>query len=192
MRGPLKQDRLFLAQDFQYRYVATPVKSLVDEPEIKLTSVDSFTRVDSVLSTRHTVGGGIILFPREIGNVTMDTFRPPEVAPDFHQTGVSTGLVDRFGITPDIVLESTFSGRWFEIDVNTDGVVPMIYAPETQSGLFFNDPGARGSQRPARGGVEHLEGSLAWTPRLQVRLRLAELRLQRNEQQPPGRGPAAR
>ena len=139
MRGPLKQDRLFLSQDFQYRYVATPVKSLVDEPEIKLTSVDSFTRVDSVLSTRHTVGGGIILFPREIGNVTMDTFRPPEVAPDFHQTGVSTGLVDRFGITPDIVLESTFSGRWFEIDVNTDGVVPMTYAPETQSGLFFND-----------------------------------------------------
>jgi hypothetical protein len=139
VRGPLKQDRLFLSQDFQYRYVATPVKSLVDEPEIKLTSVDSFTRVDSVLSTRHTVGGGIILFPREIGNVTMDTFRPPEVAPDFHQTGVSTGLVDRFGITPDIVLESTFSGRWFEIDVNTDGVVPMTYAPETQSGLFFND-----------------------------------------------------
>jgi Carboxypeptidase regulatory-like domain/TonB dependent receptor len=139
VRGPLKRDRLFLAQDFQYRYVANPVKSLPDEPVVKLISVDSFTRVDSVLSTRHTVGGGVIVFPREIGNVTMDTFRPPEVAPDFHQTGASVGVVDRFGLTPDIVLESTFSGRWFEIDVNTDGRTPMTYAPETQSGLFFND-----------------------------------------------------
>ncbi len=139
VRGPLKQDRFFLAQDFQYRYVATPVKSLPEEPEVKLTSFDSFTRVDSVLSTRHTVGGGVILFPREIARVTMDTFRPPEVTPDFNQSGASAGLVDRFGLTPDIVLESTFSGRWFEINVNTDGRAPMTYAPETQSGAFFND-----------------------------------------------------
>ena len=139
VRGPLKPDRFFLAQDFQYRYVATPVKSLPDEPEVKLTSFDSFTRVDSVLSTRHTIGGGVILFPREIRRVTMDTFRPPEVTPDFNQSGTSAGLVDRFGLTPDIVLESTFSGRWFEINVNTDGRAPMIYAPEIQSGAFFND-----------------------------------------------------
>jgi hypothetical protein len=139
VRGPLKQDRFFLAQDFQYRYVATPVKSLPDEPEIKLTSFDSFTRVDSVLSTRHTIGGGVILFPREIRRVTMDTFRPQEVTPEFNQSGMSMGLVDRFGLTPDIVLESTFSGRWFEINVNTDGRAPMTYAPETQSGAFFNN-----------------------------------------------------
>jgi hypothetical protein len=139
VRGPLKRDRLFLAQDFQYRYVATPVKSLPDEPEVKLTSFDSFTRVDSVLSTRHTLGGGVILFPREIRRVTMDTFRPPEVTPDFNQSGTSGGLLDRFQLTPDVVLESTFSGRWFEINVNTDGLAQMVYAPETQSGSFFND-----------------------------------------------------
>ena len=28
VRGPLKRDRVFIAQDFQFRYVATPVKSL--------------------------------------------------------------------------------------------------------------------------------------------------------------------
>ena len=32
VRGPLKHDRAFLAQDFQFRYVATPVKSLAGEP----------------------------------------------------------------------------------------------------------------------------------------------------------------
>jgi hypothetical protein len=139
IRGPLKRDRLFVSQDFQFRYVLTPVKSLPEEPEIKLRSFDSFTRVDGVVSTRHTLGGGIILFPREIDRATMNTFRPPETTLEFHQSGMAAGLVDRFAIAPDVVLESTFSGRWFEISTNNDTPGPMIYAPETQSGSFFND-----------------------------------------------------
>ena len=76
MRGPLKRDRVFLAQDLQFRYVATPVKSLAGEPEIELTSFDSFTRIDTVISARHTLGGGLIAFPREVKHATMSTFRP--------------------------------------------------------------------------------------------------------------------
>src|SRR5215210_3845655 len=45
LRGPLKKNRVFLAQDIQYRYLATPVKSLPDEPVVDLRSFDSFTRV---------------------------------------------------------------------------------------------------------------------------------------------------
>jgi hypothetical protein len=65
LRGPLKRDRVFFAQEFQFRYVATPVKSLPDEPEIALKSFDTFTRLDAVVSARHTLGGGLIGFPRE-------------------------------------------------------------------------------------------------------------------------------
>src|SRR5262249_52538988 len=36
VRGPIKRDRAFIAQDFQFRYINTPVKSLPDEPEIGL------------------------------------------------------------------------------------------------------------------------------------------------------------
>lgn len=139
IRGPLKRDRVFLAQDFQFRYVTTPVKSLPGEPEIKLKSFDSFTRVDSVLSARHTLGGGFVLFPREISRISLNTFRPPETTPDFNQSGLSGGFVDRFAIAPDIVLETTVSFRRFEINVNSEGREPMVYAPETQSGSFFND-----------------------------------------------------
>ena len=49
VRGPIRKDRVFLAQDKQFRYVATPVKSLPDEPEVDLRSFDSFTRIDTVL-----------------------------------------------------------------------------------------------------------------------------------------------
>ena len=139
LRGPLKRDRVFLAQEFQFRYVATPVKSLPDEPEIALKSFDTFSRLDAVVSARHTLGGGLIGFPRKISRATMSTFRPPEVTPDFNQSGWSSGIVDRLSLAPDVVLETTLSGRWFEINVNTDGRAPMVYAPQTERGSFFND-----------------------------------------------------
>jgi carboxypeptidase family protein/TonB-dependent receptor-like protein len=139
VRGPLRRDRLFLAQDFQFRYVNEPVRSLPDEPEIGLRSFDSFTRIDSVLSTRHTLGGLVVMFPRKIEHLTMNTFRPPEVTPKFNQSGLSMGVQDRFAASPTIVLESTLAGRLFEINVNTEGPQSMIYTPETQQGHFFTD-----------------------------------------------------
>jgi hypothetical protein len=144
IRGPLKRDRLFLSQDLQFRYVATPVRSLPDEPEINLKSFDSFTRLDGVISSRHTLGGGLIMFPREVENLTMDTFRPEAVTPDLNQSGAATGFLDRFALATDVVLETTVAVRNFELSVNTGDDTdpakpPMVYAPETQSGAFFND-----------------------------------------------------
>jgi hypothetical protein len=139
VRGPLRHDRLFVAQDVQFRYVATPVKSLPDEPAIELSSADSFSRVDAVLSPRHAISGVVIAFPREVEGATMHTFRPRETTPTFSHSGWSAGLVDRFSLGRDVVIETTLAGRWFEINVNSDGTSPMVYAPETQSGSFFND-----------------------------------------------------
>jgi hypothetical protein len=139
VRGPITKDRLFLAQDMQFRYVATPVQSLPGEPQIDLRSFDSFTRLDGVVSARHTLGGGVILFPREVRHVTMNTFRPIEATPDLQQNGWSVAGVDRFAIRPDLVLETTLSLRRFEIEVNTKNASVMVYAPERQSGGFFND-----------------------------------------------------
>ena len=139
IRGPIKKNRLFIAEDIQYRYVKDPVKSLPGEPDLKLTSFDSFTRVDGAISPRHTLGGLIVMFPREIENLTMNTFRPPAVTPEFNQSGVSFGVQDRFALSRHMVLVSTVAARFFEINVNTDGRDPMVYAPETQSGSFFND-----------------------------------------------------
>ena len=139
IRGPIRKDRFFLAQDFQFRYVNTPVKSLPDEPEVGMTSFDSFTRLDNVISARHVVSSALILFPRKIDRVTMNTFRPPATTPEWRQEGASAGAVDRLAISPNLVLESTFSLRRFEIEVDSDNLAPMVYAPETQSGGFFND-----------------------------------------------------
>lgn len=136
--GPLRHDRLLFGQYLQYRYARTPVKSLPGEPELGLASFDSYTRLDAVLSSRHALTAGVIYFPRRISNATLSTFRPPEATPKFTQEGFSTGVVDRVILTDRMVLESTVAGRWFEVDQKTAGDRPMVYAPQTQSGTFFN------------------------------------------------------
>jgi Carboxypeptidase regulatory-like domain/TonB dependent receptor-like, beta-barrel len=136
--GPLKRDRVLFGQYLQYRYARTAVKSLPGEPQLGVDSFDSFTRLDAVLSSRHAVTGGVIYFPRKIVNPTLSTFRPEETTPKFTQEGFSTGLVDRIILSAHAVLESTIAGRFFEVDQKTKGELPMIYAPQGQSGNFFD------------------------------------------------------
>ena len=136
--GPLKRDRLFLGQYMQYRFAQTPVKSLPGSPQLGLESFDSFTRLDAVLSSRHALTGGVIYFPRKITNATLSAFRPPETTPKFTQAGFSAGLADRLILSAYAVLESTLAVRTFEVDQKTQGEQPMVYAPQGQSGNFFN------------------------------------------------------
>ena len=55
--GRSSETGCFSPQDIQFRYVNDPVKSLPGEPDIQLTSFDSFTRIDGVVSPRHRSAG---------------------------------------------------------------------------------------------------------------------------------------
>jgi len=136
--GPIKRDKLLFGQYLQYRYVRTEVKSLPGRPQLGLDSFDSFTRLDAVISARHSLTGGVIYFPRKITNATLSTFRPEETTPKFTQSGFSAGAVDRLILAPHAVLESTLAVRIFEVDQKPQGDAPMVYAPQTQSGNFFS------------------------------------------------------
>ena len=136
--GPLKRDKLLLGQYLQYRFVRTPVKSLPGEPQLGVDSLDSYTRLDAVLSSRHALTGGVIYFPRKIVNATLSTFRPEATTPSFTQSGFSVGGVDRIILSARSILESTLAARRFEVDQKTKGEAPMVYAPQGQSGNFFN------------------------------------------------------
>jgi hypothetical protein len=136
--GPLKTNKLLFGEYLQYRYVRTPVKSLPGDPQLGLDSFDSFTRLDAILSSRHALTGGVIYFPRKITNATLSTFRPEETTPKFTQSGFSSGAIDRLILSANAVLESTVAVRIFEVDQKTKGTAPMVYAPQGQSGNFFN------------------------------------------------------
>ena len=136
--GPLKRDRLLFGEYLQYHFIRKQIKTLPGNPAIGLDSFDSFTRLDANLSTRHALTGGLIYFPRKITNATLSTFRPPETTPKFTQEGFSAGLVDRLIVSSHAVLESTVAARTFEIDQKSQGELPMVYAPQGQTGNFFN------------------------------------------------------
>jgi hypothetical protein len=136
--GPLKRDRLLIGQYVQYRFARTEVKSLPDRPQLGLDSFDSFTRLDGVLSSRHALTGALIFFGRKVTNATLSTFRPPETTPKFTQEGFAAGMVDRLVLSANMVLESTLAARTFEVDQKSQGERPMVYAPQGQSGNFFN------------------------------------------------------
>src|SRR6476619_8545 len=53
--GPIKRERLLFGEYLQYRYVRTEVKSLPGRPQLGLDSFDSFTRLDAILSSRHSL-----------------------------------------------------------------------------------------------------------------------------------------
>ena len=136
--GPLKRDRLLLGQYVQYRFARTEVKTLPGSPQLGLDSLDSFTRLDATISSRHALTAGIIYFPRKITNATLSTFRPPETTPEFSQSGFAAGIADRIILSDRAVLESTVASRIFEVDQTTQGDQPMVYAPQRQSGSFFS------------------------------------------------------
>ncbi len=136
--GPLKRDRLQIGQYMQYRYLRTPVRSLPGQPDLGVDSFDSFTRLDANLSARHTMVGTVVYFPRKITNPTLMTFRASEATPNFTQEGFAGGLVDRVILADWMVLESTVAARRFEVDMTSKGTRPMVYAPQGQSGHYFN------------------------------------------------------
>jgi outer membrane receptor protein involved in Fe transport len=116
------------------------VKSLPGEPLLGLTSFDSYTRLDAVLSSRHALTGGVIYFPRRISNATLSTFRPPEATPKFTQEGFSAGAVR--SVDPQRPDGARNDGRGAFVRSRSEARHParsvMVYAPQGQSGTFFN------------------------------------------------------
>ena len=156
--GPLKRDRLLFGQYLQYRFARTPVKSLPGEPQLGLDSFDSFTRLDAVLSSRHALTGGVIYFPRKITNATLSTFRPRGNHAEIH----AGGILGRRGRSAD-----PLGARRARIDARRahlrgrpedQGELPMIYAPQGQSGNFFNRQERNVRSTAARRGADVLEG----------------------------------
>lgn len=137
--GPLVADRLWLTEAVQYRYVRTPMKSQEGEPTTDLRSLDVFTRLDAHLSTRHTLTGGLVVFPREIEKVNLNTFVTPAATPDFEQRGFQAGVQDNLVLAATTVVESTFSVRKYDVDIERRGGEAMVLTPSGISGSFYNE-----------------------------------------------------
>jgi len=146
--GPLIKDKLKFMQSFEYRFVRTPVKDL---PQLKrdtgLESFDSVSQLDLDINDRNHLSTTFSLFPQKLRFVNLNTFNPQEVTPNFKQRGFLWAINDRMVLNGKSVLESSFSIKQFDADVfPSSGTAPMNFAPNVNSGNFFNQQ-ARRSKR---------------------------------------------
>ena len=151
--GPLKRNKLWFMQSFQYRFVRTPVESLPsDKRDTGLESFDSVTQMDWDVNARHHFTSTFSLFPQKLRFVGLNTFNPEEVTPNYKQRGFFWGLNERWTVSEKALLESYLSVKKFDADVfPSSGEQAMNFAPDVNSGNYFN----RQDRRSTR--VEALE-----------------------------------
>ena len=151
--GPLKRNKLWFMQSFQYRFVRTPIESLPsDKRDTDLESLDSVTQMDWDVNARHHFTSTFSLFPQKLRFVGLNTFNPEEVTPNYKQRGFFWGLNERWTVSDKALLESYLSVKKFDADVfPSSGEQVMNFAPNVNSGNYFN----RQDRRSTR--VEALE-----------------------------------
>jgi Carboxypeptidase regulatory-like domain/TonB dependent receptor/TonB-dependent Receptor Plug Domain len=138
--GPIIKDKLKFMQSFEYRFVRTPVENL---PPLKrdtgLESFDSVSQLDWDINDRHHLSTTFSLFPQKLRYVNLNTFNPQEVTPNFKQRGFLWAMNERAILNSKSVLESSFSIKQFDADIfPSSGIAPMNFAPNVNSGNFFN------------------------------------------------------
>ena len=151
--GPIKKNKLWFMQSFEYRFVRTAVESLpFDKRDTGLESLDSVSQIDWDVNPRHHFTSTFSLFPQKLRFVGLNTFNPEEVTPNYKQRGFFWGLNERWTVSDKALLESYLSVKKFDADVfPSSGEQAMNFAPDVNSGNYFN----RQDRRSTR--VEALE-----------------------------------
>jgi hypothetical protein len=146
--GPLMKDKLKFFQSIEYRYVRMPVDNLPPlSRDTDLESFDSLSQLDWDIDDKNHLTTTLSLFPEKLRYVGLNTFNHQEVTPNFKQRGFLLAVNERRIVNSKSVLESSFSLKQFDADVfPSSGSAPMSFAPDGNSGNFFNQQ-ARQSKR---------------------------------------------
>ncbi|HEX6650704.1 MAG TPA: TonB-dependent receptor [Pyrinomonadaceae bacterium] len=149
--GPLKKNKLWFMQSFEYRFIETPVESLpFDKRYSGLESFDSLTQMDWDVNPKHHLTSTFSLLPEKLRFVGLNTFNPQEVTPNYKQRGFFWGLNERWTISDKAVLESYLSVKKFDADVfPSSGEQVMNFAPDVNSGNYFNRQERRSTRMEA-------------------------------------------
>lgn len=135
--GPLKKDRVFLAQSVSYSIAKQPVRGLAFPfNETKTESQSYFSQVDLILSNRHTQTITAGYFPQRDRFVDLDFFRPQSVTPNYKQKDLVFTVRDHYQIKEGF-LQSAFSYKRFNANVWGQGEAEQTLTPTGEQGNYF-------------------------------------------------------
>src|SRR5258706_241660 len=143
--GPVIKDKLKFFQSFEYRFIRTPVENLPPlSRDTDLETFDSLSQLDWEIGRNDHLTATVSLFPEKLRHVGLNTFNHQGVTPNFKQRGFLVAVNERRVINNKSVLESSFSIEQFDADVfPSSGIAPMNFAPDQNSGSFFNQQARR-------------------------------------------------
>jgi len=138
--GPIKKNKLWFMQSFEYRFVRTPIENLPsDKRDTRLESFDSVSQLDWDINPSNHLTSTFSLFPEKLGYVGLNTFNPQEVTPNYKQRGFFWAVNERRTMSSKAVLESYFSIKKFDADVfPSSGEQAMNFTPDVNTGNFYN------------------------------------------------------
>ncbi len=139
LTGPIVKDRVAFTQSLEYRFVRTPVNSLPPlERDTTLTSVDSYTQSDLILSSSQTATVSFALYPQKLRYMGLNTFNPQPSTADFHQRGYELYGQHRYLAGKNGLLVSQLSNKSYDADVTAQSDDPYQLLIDTTQGGFFN------------------------------------------------------
>src|SRR6266496_3325001 len=137
--GPLKKDKLFLFQSFEYRYVRNPVYNLPPlQRDSKLESFDSFTRVDYKVNERNHLTLSFSLFPQKRDFFNLSMFTPLQTTANLHQRGFFFAGNEQATFTNGSLLQSSLSVKQYGVDVFGNNLQQFVINPQNRSGGWFD------------------------------------------------------
>lgn len=137
--GPIKKDKIFFFQSFEYRFVRTEVTSLpLANRDQKLESFDSFTRLDWNINQSNRLTVSFSLFPQKREFFNLNTFNPTETTANFHQRGWFFAVNEQAAFNNGSFLQSSLSVKNFDANIFGNSEQPYLIAPNRNFGGWFN------------------------------------------------------
>jgi hypothetical protein len=137
--GPLKLNRLTMAESFAYVMNKQPVRGLAwPHNETKKQGFNSFTDFQYIFSPEHLTSVNVHLFPVRQQFADINSLVPQSASSDYGQRGVSVGVTDRYLFASGGVLTSLAQYMQFSSYGHGQGAADMQVTPEGWGGNFFN------------------------------------------------------
>ncbi|MFQ5739687.1 MAG: TonB-dependent receptor domain-containing protein [Acidobacteriota bacterium] len=148
--GPLVPNRLTFSESFRYELVKEPVRGLAwPRDETKTEGINSFTKLQYVLSPAHLLTGSVHVFPQRQQFANLNALLPQSASSDVGQRGFSAAVSDGLALGSGTFINTLFKYTRISSYAHGQGGLDMLVTPSGLDGNYFNTWNRTSNQQQA-------------------------------------------